>query len=89
MPVADVAGTPWFAVGGITADLLGEVIAAGARRAGVVVTGEDDLADVGRVSIALRKAWSEDPSLQDYAFQALSATPRAAGLRKLSGPASW
>ena len=89
MPVADVAGTPWFAVGGVTADRLDAVIVAGARRAGVVVTGNEDLADVGRVSTALRKAWSDDPTLQDYAFRALSATPRAAGFRSLSGPASW
>jgi thiamine-phosphate pyrophosphorylase len=89
MPVADAKGTPWFAVGGITPDRLADVIAAGARRAGVAVTGENDLLDVGRVSSALRQAWADDPALQDFAFRALSTGSRAAGFRNLSGPTSW
>lgn len=89
MPVADVTGTPWFAVGGITPDRLPEVIAAGARRAAVVVTREPDLVDVGRVSAALRQAWADDPTLQDYAFRALSTGSRAAGFRTMSNPSSW
>jgi thiamine-phosphate pyrophosphorylase len=89
MPVGDVLGTPWFAVGGITPDRLADVIAAGARRAGVVVTGEDDLVDVERVSSALRQAWADDPTLQDYAFRALSTGSRVAGFRNLSEPTTW
>jgi len=89
MPVADEKGTPWFAVGGITPDRLGEVIAAGARRAGVVMTGDGDLAEVGRVSAALRQAWAGDPTLTDFAFRALSNPPRAARLRGMSTPTSW
>lgn len=89
MPVSDVAGTPWFAVGGITPDRLSEVVAAGARRVGLVVTGEDDLDAVGFVSTALRQAWADDPTLDGFAFRALSATPRAAGFRNPSGPKSW
>ncbi len=89
MPVADAKGTPWFAVGGITPERLGDVIGAGARRAGVVVTGDADLDDVGRVSSALRQAWAGDASLQDFAFRALSDGSQAAGSRKLSGSASW
>jgi len=87
--VGDPKGTPWFAVGGITPDRLGDVVAAGARRAGIVVTGEADLVAVGRVSSALRQAWNDDPALQDFAFKALSTGSRAAGFRSLSGPASW
>ena len=89
MPVSDAQGTPWFAVGGITPDGLADVIAAGARRAGIVVTGESDLADVGRVSAALHHAWTDDPSLTDYAFRALSSPSRVASLRPLSKPTSW
>jgi thiamine-phosphate pyrophosphorylase len=89
MPVGDPKGTPWFAVGGITPDRLGDVIAAGARRAGIVVTGEAGLVAVGRVSSALRQAWNDDPALQDFAFKALSTASLAVGFRRLSGPASW
>lgn len=89
MPVADVHGTPWFAVGGITPDRLTDVIAAGARRAGIVVAGESDLADLERVSSALHQAWADDASLQDYAFRALSGPSKAAGLRNMSEPTTW
>jgi len=89
MPVSDAQGTPWFAVGGITPDRLGEVIAAGARRAGIVCTGEGDLEDVGRVSVALHQAWADDATLTDYAFRALSNPSRVAGLRPLSEPTTW
>ena len=90
MPVGDPQGTPWFAVGGITPDRLPDVIAAGARRAGVVVTGEADLVAVGRVASALRQAWNDDHALQDFAFKALSSGPGAAGTsRSPSGHATW
>jgi thiamine-phosphate pyrophosphorylase len=71
MPAGDPAGTPWFAVGGITAANIGEVIDAGARRAGLVVTGDADLAAVETVSSALRAAWDADPDLKDFAFRVL------------------
>jgi thiamine-phosphate pyrophosphorylase len=71
MPAGDPAGTPWFAVGGVTAANLGEVIDAGARRAGLVVTGDEDLAAVSAVSSALRAAWDADPDLKDFAFRVL------------------
>jgi thiamine-phosphate pyrophosphorylase len=72
MPAGDPAGTPWFAVGGITAQNIGEVIDAGARRAGIVVTGDADLAAVASVSAALRGSWDADPDLKDFAFRVLS-----------------
>ncbi len=72
MPAGDPAGTPWFAVGGITAQNIGEAIQAGARRAGIVVTGDADLAAVAAVSSALRAAWDADPDLKDFAFRVLS-----------------
>ena len=89
MPVADPDGTPWFATGGFAADRIEEVVAAGARRAGLVMTDRTDIADVGRVSTALRRVWAADPSLDGFAFRALSRPSRVAGSRKLSGPTSW
>jgi hypothetical protein len=55
----------------------------------VVVTGEDDLLAVGRVSSALRQAWAGDPALQDFAFRALSTGSRASGFRSMSDPTPW
>ena len=75
MPAGDPAGTPWFAVGGITAQNIGEAIDAGARRAGLVVTVDADLAAVAAVSSALRAAWDADPDLKDFAFRVLGGGP--------------
>lgn len=71
LPAGDPGGTPWFAVGGVTAANIREVIDAGARRAGLVVTGDADLATVAAVSSALRAAWDADPDLKDFAFRVL------------------
>ncbi len=72
MPAGDAAGTPWFAVGGLTAGNVSEVIAVGARRVGVVVEGEGDLPAVTAISTTLGKAWEGDPDLHDFAFRVLS-----------------
>lgn len=72
MPTGDAAGTPWFAVGGLTPANVGEVIEAGARRVGLVVSDEADLAAVTAVSTALGHAWEADPNLHDFAFRVLS-----------------
>ncbi len=72
IPAGDPSGTPWFAVGGVTASNIGEVIDAGARRAGLVVTGDADLAAVAAVSSALHASWDADPDLKDFAFRVLS-----------------
>lgn len=74
-PVADVNGKPWFAIGGINAGNLDDVLAAGARR--VVITrrslgsGEPGAA-VEAVADRLRTAWNDDEALQDYAFSVFS-----------------
>lgn len=72
MPVGDPSGTPWFAVGGITGANIADAVDAGARRAGVVVTGDADLATVTAVAAALSGAWNTDPELKDFAFRVLS-----------------
>jgi len=72
MPAGDASGTPWFAIGGLTPDRIGEVIEAGARRAGIVVAGDSDLAAVTTISTALHQVWDADPDLHDFAFRVLS-----------------
>jgi len=72
MPAGDASGTPWFAVGGLTTTNVGEAIAAGARRVGLVVTGQGDLGAVTAVATALQQAWGSDPDLKDFAFRVLS-----------------
>lgn len=78
-PVYDVAAKPWFAVGGITADNLHEVLAAGARRV-VVVTAltraPDPQAAASELSAALREAWRADPESARYTFMAAASTGR-------------
>lgn len=74
LAVADSGGKPWFAIGGIDAASLDDVIAAGARR--VVVTGRalgsQDPGDAVRtLSARLREAWDADESLAGYAFRVL------------------
>jgi len=76
MPAGDASGTPWFAVGGLTPATIGDVIDAGARRAGLVVTGVDDLAAVTAVATALRRSWESDPDLDEFAFRVLSGGSR-------------
>ncbi|SEQ62181.1 thiamine-phosphate pyrophosphorylase [Microlunatus flavus] len=71
-PVADVASKPWFAVGGISADTLDDVLAAGARRV-VVVRAITEAADPQAAARALkdrlRQAWADDPALASYALR--------------------
>lgn len=88
LPVADAEGTPWFAVGGITPETLAEVIAVGARRVGVVVSGEADLPIVRQVSTALAQAWADDPHLVGFAFKALSNRASVASFPTDSGQAT-
>lgn len=78
--VADPGTTPWFAVGGITAANLDDVLAAGARRVLVTdaITGAADPAKAaGDLAAQLRAAWSGDTSLADYAFTVFGQGPRA------------
>lgn len=71
-PVGDVRSKPWFAIGGLDADNLDEVLEAGARRVVVVraITGAPDPEAAARVlKDRLRQAWSDDPALASYALR--------------------
>ncbi|HET9647189.1 MAG TPA: thiamine phosphate synthase [Microlunatus sp.] len=73
-PPADPAAKPWFAIGGIDATRLDDVIAAGARRICVVraiTQAADPRAAAAVLSARLRAVWDEDPALRSYAFGAL------------------
>jgi thiamine-phosphate pyrophosphorylase len=75
-PVASIKSKPWFAIGGISMDNVDDVIEAGARRICVVraITQASDPQDAAqRLSSKLRAAWSADPGMEQYTFQALSA----------------
>ena len=71
-PVGDVSSKPWFAIGGLDADNLDQVIEAGARRVVVVraITEAADPEAAARVlKDRLREAWSSDPALAPYALR--------------------
>jgi thiamine-phosphate pyrophosphorylase len=72
-PPAQPAAKPWFAIGGVNAGNLDEVIAAGARRVCVVrpITGADDPRAAAReLSDRLREAWRQDPAMERYTLAA-------------------
>ncbi|GAA1437567.1 thiamine phosphate synthase [Microlunatus lacustris] len=78
-PVFDAASTPWFAVGGITADTLDAVLDAGARRVcvGSAVTAADDPQDAAaRLARPLAQAWQADPAAERYRFAAAASRGR-------------
>ncbi|MBK9157135.1 MAG: thiamine phosphate synthase [Propionibacteriaceae bacterium] len=65
-PVGD--SKPWFAVGGINADNVDEVLAAGARRVAVAkaLTAAPDVAEAAaELAERLTEAWNDDPALAD------------------------
>jgi thiamine-phosphate pyrophosphorylase len=71
-PVGDVGSKPWFAIGGLDADNLDQVIEAGARRVVVVraITGASDPEAAARVlKDRLGQAWADDPALASYALR--------------------
>jgi thiamine-phosphate pyrophosphorylase len=71
-PVGDVTSKPWFAIGGLDADNLDQVVEAGARRVVVVraITEASDPEAAARVlKDRLRRAWSDDPALASYALR--------------------
>ena len=71
-PVGDVGSKPWFAIGGLDAENLDQVIEAGARRVVVVraITEAPDPEAAARVlKDRLRRAWSSDPALASYALR--------------------
>ncbi|MGY4721291.1 thiamine phosphate synthase [Naumannella cuiyingiana] len=79
-PPGDVEARPWFAIGGINAETLDEVIEAGARRV-VVVRAITDARDPEAAARALKdrinRAWAEDPATRDYALRAFGPSQRA------------
>jgi thiamine-phosphate pyrophosphorylase len=58
---------PWFAVGGVSADNLDQVLAAGARRIGVtraIAAAPDVQAAAAALDARLTRAWSQDPGME-------------------------
>jgi thiamine-phosphate pyrophosphorylase len=79
-PVATIESQPWFAVGGISASNLDDVIDAGARRICVVraITQSADPEQAAReLRNKLQAAWRADPKLESYTFQAAASTAPA------------
>ncbi len=75
-PVSDVAAKPWFAIGGIAADNLEAVIAAGARRVwvvGAVNQAADPEAAAGELRRMLQAAWKAEPGMDRYIQHALAS----------------
>ncbi len=78
-PVFAPESKPWFAVGGIDADNLDALIAAGARRIVVVraITEADDPTAAAQVLRSkLQQAWRADPASERYSIQAAAGGPR-------------
>lgn len=70
------ANKPWFAVGGITADNLDEVLSAGARRVGVtraILDADDPGAAATNLSDRLAAAWKADPGAERLVLGSLGA----------------
>ena len=73
----DQSAKPWFAVGGITAVNLDDVIDAGARRIAVsraVTDADDPEAAAAALKDRLRVAWSEDPAMQSFSLGVFRST---------------
>ena len=72
-PATDPASKPWFAVGGVTAENLDDVLAAGARRVAVsrAITAAENPAEAARALKArLVQAWKNDPGMESVIFGA-------------------
>jgi thiamine-phosphate pyrophosphorylase len=75
-PVTDVAAKPWFAIGGIDATTLEDVLVAGARRvvvARAITEASDPQAAAARLSQRLAEAWRADPGMERYRMAAFGA----------------
>jgi thiamine-phosphate pyrophosphorylase len=74
-PVTDIGSKPWFAIGGIEAGNLDDVIEAGARRVCVVraiTQASDPEAAARQLRDRLQAAWLADPRTEQYTIKALS-----------------
>lgn len=72
LPPSDPNAKPWFAVGGVTAANLDEVLAAGARRIAVsraITDAADPEAAAMALKERLRRAWNEDPAMQNLTLK--------------------
>ena len=72
-PQDDPAAKPWFAVGGVTADNLDEVLAAGARRVAVsraITAAERPAEAAAELKARLVQAWNDDPGMEKVLFAA-------------------
>jgi len=73
-PPSDVTSKPWFAIGGIDAGNLDQVLDAGARRVVVVraiTEASDPEAAARQLKDRLRQAWRDDPAMEQYLFGAI------------------
>lgn len=71
-PPSDPTAKPWFAITGISADNLDQVLAAGARRIAVshaITEAADPAAAARTLKDRLRRAWNEDPAMQEFTFR--------------------
>ena len=71
-PTSSVESKPWFAVGGITASNLDEVLDAGARRIAVsraINDADDPEAAAMALKDRLRHVWNEDPAMQNLTLK--------------------
>lgn len=76
-PPSAIGAKPWFAIGGIDADNLDDVLAAGARRVCVVraiTRAPDPEAAARELSTRLRRAWRADPAMEQYTLAAAGFT---------------
>jgi thiamine-phosphate pyrophosphorylase len=78
-PVFDVTARPWFAIGGVSAATLDQVLEAGARRVcvGTAITDADDPQEAAaRLARPLAQAWRGDPASARYSFAAAASRGR-------------
>lgn len=70
-PPHDAQSKPWFVSGGVTAANLDALIAAGVRRVAVsdpITEASDPEATAQQFKDRLRRAWNEDPAMENYIF---------------------
>lgn len=78
-PPGSPSSRPWFAVGGINAGNIEQVLGAGARRIGVtraIAAARDPRAAAEELKTRLRKAWNDDPAMEQVTLSAFTVPPR-------------
>lgn len=77
-PPSSIDAKPWFAVGGIDATNLDQVLATGARRvavAGAIGSADDPQAVATALKDRLVEAWNADAAMGAYALAAVGTSP--------------